>query len=47
MGSLSSVIHIALLWSAETGWLAFYRHIAPLERKTEHFRLSGKRMDFQ
>ena len=28
------VIHIAPRWSAEIRRIAFYRHIAPLERKT-------------
>ena len=49
-------IHIALLpdkigiqsnWSAEIGRIAFYRHIAPLERKTEGFTFNRKPMDFQ
>ena len=34
------LIHIALRWSAEIGRVAFYRHIAPLERKTEEFNLT-------
>ena len=29
---LSPAIHIALLWSAGGRQIAFYRHIAPLER---------------
>ena len=50
-----SAIHIVLLpdktgiqnWSTGSGCIAFYRRIAPLERKTERFSLNRKLIDLQ
>ena len=39
--------HIAPLWSAGIGPIAFYRHIAPLERGIESIGFNSKPMDFQ
>ena len=46
-GFKAHAIYIALLWSAGNGCVAFYRHIAPLERKIEHYNFDAKAMDFQ
>ena len=39
--------HIALRWSAGLGCIGFYKHTAPLERKTEQINDNAQSMDCQ